>query len=419
MPARVLLLLPQTPHDPASGAPQVMLSIVRTLAAQPEKFVVRALSTTASEAAVQEMPMVLLSRLGHRATMDRRGAVGRGRAVVSWNAYGIDFRAMDTTPHTPWTWDPPLRPQFNALLDDELTRFTPNLVFTFGGLAGDQVRRQACAACGAKVVFAIQNYGYLHTHAFQNVHAVWSASRFIAEYYRQAVGLRSTPIPCSVDWDEVAGEERTRERFTFVNPSVPKGAYVIMRVIEQLGLQRPEIPLQIIEGRAGGKELFARALAQGIDLSRHPNLLVTPSQPRPRAVQRLMKALVMPSVWNEPFGRLSGECMINGTPVILSNRGGLSESTGLEPCCDAVDPVTCAPAGGLPLDIPAWLTPQVERAISVEEAEPWVSAVIRMHDDAAFYGACVEAARTFGETYRPEVLGRRYVEFFEGVLKSG
>lgn len=37
--------------------------------------------------------------------------------------------------------------------------------------------------------------------------------------------------------------------------------------------------------------------------------------------------VVVPSLWQEPFGRVSIEAMATGTPAIVTDRGGLTEGT--------------------------------------------------------------------------------------------
>jgi len=63
-----------------------------------------------------------------------------------------------------------------------------------------------------------------------------------------------------------------------------------------------------------------------------------------RKVYQRTKVVIMPSIWEEPFGRVPIEAGINGIPTIASNRGGLPESVG---------------QGGIlidnPYDIDAWV----------------------------------------------------------------
>ena len=78
----------------------------------------------------------------------------------------------------------------------------------------------------------------------------------------------------------------------------------------------------------------------------------------------------MPSLWNESFGRAAAEAMLNGIPVLASNRGALPETIG-----DA----------GFLFDVPARYTPETREVPTAEEVEPWVEAIIRLWDDAAEY----------------------------------
>ena len=62
--------------------------------------------------------------------------------------------------------------------------------------------------------------------------------------------------------------------------------------------------------------------------------------------------------------------MINGIPVIGSDRGALPETLG---------------DGGIVLPLPERLTPVSQILPTAEEVEPWVEAIIRLWDDRAWY----------------------------------
>ena len=47
-----------------------------------------------------------------------------------------------------------------------------------------------------------------------------------------------------------------------------------------------------------------------------------------RGVYAQARVLLMPSVWEEAFGRTVIEAQLNGLPVLASNRGALPETVG-------------------------------------------------------------------------------------------
>lgn len=420
-PRRVLFSLFQTPYDPASGAALATLSIMRILAAQPARFTVRCLCTTSSEAVNPALPLVLLAQHAIRAEIDRKGAVGKGKPVLKWAEQGVTFSALDTSPHHALRWgrDAHLSAQFNRLLLNELQLFKPDVVAMYGGSGHDQLRRQACWESGAAVVQLVHNMEYLHKDAFQHTDAVWVPSAFSARRYREVAGVNAVAIAPPCDRADVLCESRVPERFLFVNPNSHKGAFLIIRLIDELRRRRPDIPLQIIEGRASAKDLFAEARTHGLDLSLHPSLLITPTVPRSSMVFARAKCLIMPSVWYEPFGKLTAEAMVNGVPALVSSRGGLSEAAGLDPNAPPMQSLDgVPPAAAFVLPIPESLTDKTYVPVSPEAALPWLRAMERLHDDAAFYAACCACTPAAAAQVREETLHPRYVELFAGVRRA-
>ncbi len=58
--------------------------------------------------------------------------------------------------------------------------------------------------------------------------------------------------------------------------------------------------------------------------------MAAPPVQTPREYFALTRMLLVPSVWEEPFGRVAAEAMVNGIPAIVSNRGALPEVVGGE-----------------------------------------------------------------------------------------
>lgn len=452
-PRRVLFVMPQSPYDPGSGAALATMDIACLLAAHADRFSVRVLCTTSTEAAKPPAPLVLIAaRAGDaQARVDRKGAVGKARALIRWSHRARPLRgdaqhspaavglvALDTAPLHPLKWDALHAPQFNRLLMSELTAWTPDVVVTYGGSRADQLRRQAIwqfvppgtagGAGGAggtspspAVVQMVHNLEFLHPDAFEHSDAVWVPSVYSAQRYEREAGVRATAIYPPLDPAQVVHDARDPRRVLFVSPTPAKGGYVVMRLLHELRAGRPDIPVEVIEGRATFADLCAEAARHGLAIADHPHLLITPSVPRPRDVFARARVLVMPSVWSESFGKLAAEAVMNGVPALVPSRGGLPEAIGRaigQPAMPDGKPVSSVqPAPGFVLPLPAGLTPQATTPISSVDAAPWLDHIVRLMDDQAFYDACAASCRGVADRFTPGVLAEKYVAFFEGVRR--
>ncbi|MCL2349486.1 MAG: glycosyltransferase, partial [Planctomycetaceae bacterium] len=169
------------------------------------------------------------------------------------------------------------------------------------------------------------------------------------------------------------------------------------QIAKQLWERRPDIPLLVVEGRCGVDWL----MQTGVDLRGVGNMSLMGNTPDPRDFYRVTKIMLVPSLFLESFGRVAAEAMINGIPVIGSNRGSLPEVIG-----DA----------GLTLDIPAKYTPETGIAPSVEEIKPWVDAVIELWDNAEQYQLFAARGKTRAECWQPDRIAEQYDMVLSGML---
>jgi glycosyltransferase involved in cell wall biosynthesis len=401
---RLLLLLPQLPQDPASGAARSMRTIAGFLAAAG--WSVRALAVTATEAAEPAPVRELLAAAGLTATVraPNRSVYKHDRPVLEFtDTCGIHYQLLDTGAHTAFSWHE-APSQFNRLYQRELADHKPDIVFGYGGHSDDVERWARARAAGCKVVFGLRNHGYKHGAAFlHDLAGVLTCSEYLSGVYRDALGLASTGLPSPLDPDETIAPEREPIFFTAINPSIEKGLFFLARLAEELATRRPDIPLLFIESRGSGGLLVQAGLAGGFDLRRHESLMFAPAVPKPAEIFRATRALLAPSVWDEPFGRVAAEALLNGVPPLVSNRGGLAEA---------------ANGGGFVLPLPASLTLETRLPVAAPDVEPWLATIIRLADDQEFYAAASARARVAAAAYQPEVLGRRYRDYFDGILKS-
>ena len=400
---RLLLLLPQLPQDPTSGAARSMRTIGELLAAAG--WSVRALATTATESATPIAAAEHLQAIGLAVTFrpPNRSVYKHDRAVLECtDACGTHYQLLDTGGLTMLGWPGEHGSQFNRLYQRELADHKPDLVFGYGGSPGDVERFTRARAAGCKVIFGLRNHGYQNATWLRDLDGVLTCSEFLSGVYREALGLASTALPSPLDPAETIAPDREPIFFTAINPSVEKGVFFLARLAEELAGRRPDIPLLFIESRGSGGMVVEAGRLGGFDLRRHESLMFAPAVAKPAEIFRGTRALLVPSVWDEPFGRVAAEALLNGVPPIVSDRGGLSEA---------------ANGGGFVLPLPASLTLETRTPVAAADVEPWLATIIRLADDQEYYAAASTRARAAGAAYQPEVLGRRYVDYFTGILK--
>ena len=161
----------------------------------------------------------------------------------------------------------------------------------------------------------------------------WSPPQFARRHYRDRVGLECHALPYTLDWDRVRATRREPRFVTFVNPCLEKGVYAFARIAHELGRRRPDIPLLVVESRGTSQHLGAC----GLDLAAAGNIQIMPHTTDPRRFWNVTKIALVPSLWWENQPLVVIEAMINGIPVIGSDRGGIPETLG---------------AGGLVLPLP-------------------------------------------------------------------
>jgi len=230
---------------------------------------------------------------------------------------------------------------------------------------------------------------------------VFTCSRYLTGVYGDKIGLVSTPLEPPLDWSTVVAPSDSRAFVTFVNPAPHKGLFLFARLADMLGSRRPDIPVLVVQSGQSGGSLNN---IPGIDFSRYPQVMAAPPVQTPREYFALTRILLVPSIWEEPFGRVAAEAMVNGIPPVVSNRGALP---------DVIDGDATSGGGGLVRSVPEWMTPAGTRIPSEQEVEPWFGAVCSLWDDAVLYEAVSARGRTIaGVRYSEQVSRAKHVEYF-------
>ena len=231
------------------------------------------------------------------------------------------------------------------------------------------MRRRIARKLKCVVVFGLRNWGYLVEGAFKDVDAVFTPSEFVTARYRRELGLESTPIPVPMEWEDVVAQQQERLFITTINPSPEKGLF-LARLVEELGVKRPDIPVLVVESRGVGGQLIAAGRTAGFELSRHESLMLSQGVAKPRDIYAVTRVLLAPSLWEEPAGRVAAEAMVNGIPALVSDRGGLAEMVG---------------EGGIVLPLPKEMTPYLRVVPTAAEVGEWLEWIERLVDDEESY----------------------------------
>lgn len=176
-------------------------------------------------------------------------------------------------------------------------------------------------------------------------------SEFTAQRWAALYGLQCEVIPPVVRADGYMAE-LTGAKVLFVNPTPVKGVEIMLA----LAAHRPDVSFLVVESwnlEANWRQLCKhRAQALG-----NVQWLAPVDDMRPVFAQTSL--LLMPSVWEESFGRTVVEAQLNGIPVLASTRGALPQNVG---------------AGGLTVDPHA-------------PVEVWASALRRLLAQRASFSA--------------------------------
>jgi glycosyltransferase involved in cell wall biosynthesis len=397
MKPRILMALPQMPQDPASGAARTAQTAVEMAAAAG--FEVHALGTTATERRSKADPLEYLrsSGLDVNVTPATSGSFRQFRFLQR----RVEYALLDTGRFAMTAWEATHGRQFDLLFDLELETFSPDILFTYGGLPGDVRRHKRARRKGARIAFCVFNLAYLNADFFRDLDAVLTPGEWMTEHYRAAIGIQSTPLPTPLDLEDVVAPNRDPIFVTMVNPTIEKGLFFFARLAEELGTRHPRIAVLAIESRGTAGMVFQAGLAGGFDLRRHESIMIAGAVPKPRDVFENTRVLLVPSVWEEPSGRVVAEALVNHVPPIVSDRGGLAES------CNGA---------GFVLPLPAGLTTATRRPVEPEAVEPWIDVIVKLAFDGGFYEDAVAKTREAAQMYDRAALARRYVAFFESVL---
>lgn len=184
-------------------------------------------------------------------------------------------------------------------------------------------------------------------------------SAFTASKYQDAFGVHPSIIHPIIFPDKYK-TNTTREYVTYINPHPQKGLDVALAVAKSC----PDIPFLFQEAWPLSPDQLNLLKKQIAIL---PNVIFQRCVSDARQVYKRTKILLVPSKWEESYGRVASEAHFSGIPVVASNIGGLPEAVG---------------NGGI----------LINSQVANGDVSEWVEAINDLWNDNALYQKNVDAA---------------------------
>ncbi|MCK9522677.1 MAG: glycosyltransferase family 4 protein [Proteobacteria bacterium] len=148
--------------------------------------------------------------------------------------------------------------------------------------------------------------------------AVITNSHFMAGRIRQEWEMRPHVVYPVPDRRSFRPPQYPGSFITFFNPLPHKGLHIAHELVKT---HFPDRSFLFVEG-------FIDPESHGISLTRSGNLIHARRSPDVATIYLMTRTIIIPSQWEEPFGRVAVEAMYHRIPVVASHTGGLIESVG-------------------------------------------------------------------------------------------
>lgn len=218
-----------------------------------------------------------------------------------------------------------VRSDFIRHLKAEIRSFKPDVVMTScpePTASADDVRRMvdSIASCDLPLVLYVHDLEGtlpLFRGVKEQLARVITNSHFMAHKIEQLWSTKCDvvyPVPNLHSFNV----ETPGPFITLISPAPHKG----LEIAEKLARDHfPKRSFLFVEGLIDPE-------THAIELSRRDNLVYAHCSPDLATIYSLTDTLIVPSQWEEPFGRIVLEAMYNRIPVVASKTGGLVEAVG-------------------------------------------------------------------------------------------
>ncbi len=177
-----------------------------------------------------------------------------------------------------------------------------------------------------------------------------------------------------------------------MNPIVSKGLYPFVSIARAINRIHPNVEFLLVEGRDS-----ARQRADIPEARELRNIFRMPSVREPREFYSQTRALIMPSLCDEAFGRVAVEAALNRIPILCSTRGALPE-------------IIAEPSALL--ELPPGFSAHTKRLPSEKDVKPWIERILELWQNESQARELGDRLAAHAEKYRQKESAQRTREFF-------
>lgn len=285
-----------------------------------------------------------------------------------------------------------------------LDQFKPDIVYYYGGRTLDLLIGDEAHARDIPVAAYLANGNFSGKRWCRNVDRVITNAKATADYYKEKDGIDPIPIGVFIDPARVVAPMKERKNVLFINPSLAKGAALVVRMAMLLEEERPDITFEVVESRGAWEGLLRQVSSQyGPNRKTLNNVILTNNTNDMRPVYQRARILLAPSLWWEAYGRVIAEAHMNGIPTIATNRGGLPEATG---------------NGGFLIDLPdACYSPPYKKIPSDRKLMEIINLIIQLHDNEDEFSRMQIRAQEAGTRHNLEKKGKMLEKILDGIME--
>ncbi len=205
--------------------------------------------------------------------------------------------------------------QFYSLLKKTIISFRPDIILTQLDCSQDVI--------DIATKFNVKTIHFIHDHDPLNFlpinksglisHIIFN-SRNTSQHYKPFIKCNSSIIYPPIKLDDYICSKHERRFITMINPTISKG----IKIFEAIAYNFPMERFLAVKGwkKPETSEYYPS------------NLELWDRQYDMKRVYSQTKILLVPSQWEETFGRIIPEAGINKIPIVASRIGGIPESLG-------------------------------------------------------------------------------------------